>query len=191
MKLWIAAACAVPAAVLGATATLPDRPPLAHTGGFGEPTCVECHSESSVNQPGGSVAVEGVPWRYEPNGIYRITIRLVREGLQNGGFELSARIAAGTRPGTQAGTLRQLDDRVDVTDSTFARYGPISYARHTRAGSIAVSDTIRWTLEWRAPGVAAGTVIFNVAANAGNDDNSPLGDYIYTSGITSRNEEMR
>jgi hypothetical protein len=34
-------------------------------------------------------------------------------------------------------------------------------------------------MEWTAPGASAGAVQFNVAANASNNDDSPLGDYIY------------
>jgi hypothetical protein len=36
-----------------------------------------------------------------------------------------------------------------------------------------------WTIEWTAPSPAAAPVQFNVAANASNNDDSPLGDYIY------------
>ena len=35
-------------------------------------------------------------------------------------------------------------------------------------------------LEWTEPPVGTGAVQFNVAANASNNDDSPLGDYIYT-----------
>jgi hypothetical protein len=36
-----------------------------------------------------------------------------------------------------------------------------------------------WTVEWTAPAAPAAAVQFNVAANASNNDDSPLGDYIY------------
>ena len=174
------------------TTVLPDRPPLGHTGGFGEPTCTACHSGAPVNQPGGSLKLTGVPWVYEPNGVYRITVRLARADIANGGFELSARIAGGARPGSQAGSFRALDERVDVADSVRAGVGAISYARHTRAGiQRAATDTLQWTLEWKAPGGPAGSIIFNAAGNAGNDDNSPLGDYIYTTAATSRGERLQ
>jgi hypothetical protein len=35
-------------------------------------------------------------------------------------------------------------------------------------------------MDWTAPSADAGPVQFNVAANASNNDDSPLGDYIYT-----------
>jgi hypothetical protein len=34
-------------------------------------------------------------------------------------------------------------------------------------------------MSWKAPGSTT-PVQFNVAANAANDDNSPVGDFIYT-----------
>ncbi|HEX9611604.1 MAG TPA: choice-of-anchor V domain-containing protein, partial [Gemmatimonadales bacterium] len=50
---------------------------------------------------------------------------------------------------------------------------------HTLAGtSVAAGGTGRWTFRWTAPD--AGAVAFHVAANAANDDDSPLGDFIYT-----------
>jgi hypothetical protein len=177
----------VPLALLGFAPALPDRPPLAHTGGFGEPTCAECHGDGPLNERPGSVSLSGVPWRYDLGTTYRLSVRLVRAGLGNGGFQLSARVAGGSSGGRQAGTLLPTDFRVDVTDSVKANVGRVAYARHTREGSQRVRpDTLQWTVEWKAPMTAVGPVIFHVAANAGNDDDSPLGDYVYITAATSR-----
>jgi hypothetical protein len=52
--------------------------------------------------------------------------------------------------------------------------------QHNLAGSrTATSGVNTWTIEWTAPAAPAGPVQFNVAANASNNDDSPLGDYIY------------
>jgi len=40
-------------------------------------------------------------------------------------------------------------------------------------------------MNWPAPAAAAGPVQFNVAANASNNDDSPLGDYIYVKAVRS------
>ena len=44
--------------ILGCTAgtllAFSSGPPLAHTGAFGESTCIVCHSGNSLNSPGGS-----------------------------------------------------------------------------------------------------------------------------------------
>jgi len=38
-----------------------EGPPPGHTGGFGEPTCQECHSEFDVNASSGALGVEDSP----------------------------------------------------------------------------------------------------------------------------------
>jgi hypothetical protein len=62
----------------------------------------------------------------------------------------------------------------------------LQFAQHTTAGTIAQPPgALRWALEWTAPQAAPAPVQFNVAANASNDDASPLGDFIYVAEITS------
>jgi hypothetical protein len=163
--------------VTGRAAGYPDRPPVAHTGGFGEPTCHACHAGAPPNKLPGRVTLDGVPDRYVPGHPYRLTVVLTRPGMAAGGFQLAARFAAGAAAGRQAGDLGPVDDRVAVTiaDST-----GIAYAQHTLAGvRPPVSDTARWTLEWRAP-VSKVAVVFHVAANAADDDASPFGDFVHT-----------
>lgn len=154
-----------------------DGPPAAHTGGFGEPTCHACHFDHRLDDPAGGVRLGGVPHRYVPGRAYTITITLHREGLRRGGFELAVRFA----DGRQAGSLRPLDERVALADSLGIRY-----ARQTRAGtSPAAPDTARWRLEWVAPS-GGSTVLFHVAANAADGDDSALGDFIYLASARAR-----
>ena len=57
----------------------------------------------------------------------------------------------------------------------------VAYVEHTQAGTALRGDAGRWTVGWTAPaGNARGVVEFDVAGNAANDDDSPLGDFIYT-----------
>ncbi|HEX7050794.1 MAG TPA: choice-of-anchor V domain-containing protein [Longimicrobiales bacterium] len=164
----------------------PDRPPPAHTGGFGEPTCQECHFEGEPNEPGGTLTLAGVPEAYRPGERYRITITLARSGMRRGGFELAARHASGPLEGRQAGELRPVDARAAVTP-----YGTpaVTYVHHTAAGTaLETPGTARWTIEWTAP-TTGGPVIFHVAANAADDDESPFGDFIYTTSARSAREE--
>lgn len=56
----------------------------------------------------------------------------------------------------------------------------LTFVQHNQTGSRAATQgTNTWTMAWTAPSAAAGPVQFNVAANASNNDDSPLGDYIY------------
>lgn len=180
MHPWFSSTTAGAAAALAtvAAATAPfyvDGPPPGRTGGFSENTCHECHRDSPLNDPAGSLTIDSLPPAYEPNRTYRLTVVLTRPGMLAAGFQLAMRTNdAGAQ---QAGLLALVDDR-----TAFAAPAPrpIQYLQHTRRGTaLTAPDTARWTFTWRAPdGVRP--VVLHVAANAANDDNSGLGDFIYT-----------
>jgi hypothetical protein len=177
-------AFAVGAMVAGAAwvpAATRDRPPTAFTGGFGEPTCQYCHSEAAVNAGTGRLMLDGVPESYEGGKAYHITLTVVQPGARVFGFELAARAQEG---GAQAGGLASPpgeEGRVGVTLDA-----GIAYAHHLRAGTSPVApDTARWQLVWTAP-TPSGEVAFHAVANAANDDDSPLGDYVYTATASTR-----
>lgn len=146
-------------------------------GGFGEPTCATCHLGNPLNAPGGRLSVSA-PASYVPGRTYEITVHLSREEMRRGGFEVGARFAAGPDRGRQAGEWRPRDPRVQVQRS---HDGTMQFAQHTTAGTLtAARGDLIWTFDWIAPAAANAPVQFNAAANASNDDASPLGDYIYT-----------
>lgn len=154
----------------------PHGPPIGHTGGFGEPTCHACHSSEDLNAPGGRLTVEGLPASYEPGREYDVRIVLTRVDMRRAGFQLTLRYAAGDSAGRQAGTVQgSLPRAVVVTE----RSSGIAYAQQTMEGSGLAGGTTSWTVRWVAPRPARGLVVLHVAANAGNDDNSPIGDYTY------------
>ena len=67
--------------------------------------------------------------------------------------------------------------------------GEIQYAHHVEVASLPSSrDEISWTLRWIAPEFSVASVAFHVAANAGNDDASSLGDFIYLKEVVTRPE---
>ena len=154
-----------------------DRPPPAHTGGFGEPTCqTVCHSEFPLNTDGGTLTMDGIPDSYKPGEKYIVRIMLTRPGTERAGFQMSARYQSGESIGKQAGRLKTIDKNaaIDVKNT-------ILYARHTVAGAENVkSDTTRWSLEWTSPLAPQGPVIFHLVANAADWNDSETGDYIYT-----------
>lgn len=157
----------------------PEFPPLAHTGGFGEPTCQACHVGDGLNAPGGELRLEGVPRAWQPGTVYPIAVVLRRDSLARAGFELSARFQEG---GAQAGRLAASDSLARVTPDT-ARH--VEYAHHTLAGNQPRNGIGRWVVLWTAP-QAQGEVVFHAAAVAGNDDNSNLGDVVYTRAARTR-----
>jgi hypothetical protein len=154
------------------------------TGGFGEPSCHVCHLDNPLNAPGGSLALSGVPTSYAAGAAYSITVTLKRDGLRRGGFEISARFASGKQRGRQAGTWRPVDARVQLIPSQVD--AALTFVQHNLAGSIAAARGVNtWMIEWTAPSPAAGPVQFNVAGNASNNDDSPLGDFIYVKAARS------
>ncbi len=147
------------------------------TGGFREPTCRFCHFDKRLNDPAGSLIVSGIPKSYNAARQYAITIILTRPAMARGGFQLSARFAAGARRGEQAGVLKPTDGRVQIVE---APDGKVKYAQHTPQGTVAAPNgALQWVVEWTAPDPPGAAVVFNVAGNAANNDTSPLGDFIY------------
>ena len=154
------------------------------TGGFGEQTCRLCHLDNPLNAPGGELALEGVPSSFVPGETYPITVTIRREGLRRGGFEIAARFASGRQKGRQAGSWRLVDTRSQLIPGAVDK--ALVFVQHNQIGSrVPAPGSNTWTMEWTAPAASVGAVQFNVAANASNNDDSPLGDYIYVKAIRS------
>ena len=156
-----------------------DAPPPAHTGGFGEPLCSECHFGAPVNAASGTVTIEG-PASFRADTTYRLVVKLEHPEMAAAGFQLAVRFGDDSSDGRQAGTLRSAGPRTAVTAD--AATG-VAYAHQTMDGAGPVRDgRTRWTLEWTAP-AADGPVVVHVAANAANDDASEFGDRIFTDSL--------
>ena len=150
-----------------------DGAPPGHTGGFGEPDCSLCHSDSDKNPPDGTLEISGLPDRYLPGERYDLAVVLKYPELRSGGFQLSIRSATGEA----AGEVVPLTGRTRVVAA-----GGQDYLQHSRDGREAEKDgIIRWIFEWIAPRDAERPIVnLHVAANAANDDRSALGDRIFT-----------
>ncbi len=155
------------------------------TGGFGEQSCHLCHLDNPINAPGGSVTLDGVPVSFVPGQTYPITVTISRDGLRRGGFEIAARFASGKQKGRQAGTWAPKDTRVQLIPGAVDK--ALSFVQHNLAGSrVPQRGSNTWTIDWTAPAAPTTTPIqFNVAANASNNDDSPLGDFIYLKVVRS------
>ena len=167
--------CALCSVFVAALPRHPDFPPTAHTGGFGEPTCRQCHQGEELNAPGGTLRITGVPARWRPGVAYRMIVTLRRDSLARAGFELSARLAPGGGP---AGVLIPYDTL--LTTITRDTANGVPYAHHTRRGTRVEGPLARWSLLWTAPLSGSDDVAFNAAAVAANDDNSNIGDAVYS-----------
>jgi len=155
------------------------------TGGFGEQTCHLCHLDNPLNAPGGAVTIDGVPPTFKPGQTYPLTVTISRQGLRRGGFEIAARFISGKQKGRQAGTWHLQDARAQLIPGAVDK--ALTFVQHNQTGSRATAPGANsWTIEWTAPsGPVPSAVQFNVAANASNNDDSPLGDYIYVKAVRS------
>jgi hypothetical protein len=173
--------CALPLALHASVSNVEP----ARTGGFGEITCQQCHWENPLNDPAGRIELAGVPDTYTPGEQYLITVTLARPDLRRAGFQMAARedgINMGA--GSNAGILGPTDELSQAVQGTPK---PVTYVQHSEAGTrIDPPGTARWTVQWTAPEVEGVPVVFHVAANAANDDASPLGDFIYTASARSK-----
>lgn len=175
----LAAVLGISGAAAAASAVHDTGPPPAHTGGFGEPTCLICHTGSDPNAFGGSVRIEGLPAAYEPGTTYPLEIVLRADETVTAGFQLSARYADGVARGGAAGVLGPEDHRAVLVEAEAARY-----LQQSEAGARAPSpEGSSWPITWRAPSGRV-PVVFHLAANSGNGDDSPLGDLVYTAVVT-------
>jgi hypothetical protein len=137
-----------------------------------------CHTGNAVNVAGGSVTIGGLPATWTAGQTYDLTVTVSKSGASRYGFQFSA---VSDSSGAQAGTLLAAtsnDARVqfisgDVSGNT------LQFAEHT---SSFFSPTSPFRFRWTAPSSASfGTVRFNVAGNAANNDGTNSGDFIYTS----------
>lgn len=158
---------------------LPDIIPGKFSGGFKEQTCHSCHFDYDINDPRGSLAFTGLKEGYEPGREYKITLHLESERLEKGGFQLTSRFG----DGLQAGKLSPLDDHTMFTPESVTG-DSVQYLQHTTVGTGATGENkIEWTFGWTAPASDDSPVLFNISANAANDDFSPFGDWIYVQEI--------
>lgn len=168
-------------------AAMRDLPPLAHTGGFGEPTCLQCHMDGELNEPGGTVTITGLPPRYQPGQRYTLRIAVSHPELRTAGFELAARYESGPDSARQSGTLAIDGDGAKVSTDEASR---VQYAHHLRLGTTPLRPgNGRWIVAWTAPSAPSGPVVFHVVANAANDNDSPMGDHVYARAVTVRSGE--
>ncbi len=150
----------------------PDRLDGAFTGGFGEQTCHSCHFDYDINMDGGSLTFQGVDDVYETGKNYKITVTVRSERLEVGGFQLTSRY----KDGSQAGQFEWSGDRLMLTPSISDE---IQYLQHSAEGTTPTSENeVSWIFTWQAPDDSR-PVKFNLAANAGNLDDSSFGDWIY------------
>ena len=152
--------------------------PPRNTGGFGETTCALCHRGPAPAAADGSLEIVA-PAAWSPGGEHVVEVRLRRPGMRRAGFQLTVRVAEGAAAKTQAGELAAEVEGVQVVVAH-----AVAYAGHTTAGTaVAAAGEAAWRVRWTPPAAGSGAVAFHAAANAANDDDSALGDAVYTAAV--------
>lgn len=155
-------------------------PEPGHTGGFGERTCRRCHFDGPERPTDAAVTLLGLPTAWEPAASYPLAIVVSGDAVRRGGFQLAVRYADGERAGQQAGALAG-----EAGHSVAVAHDGVWYLGHVAASTLPDSTgVVRWGVTWTAPAAGGGAVIFHVAANAANDDDSELGDRIVAASAT-------
>ena len=93
--------------------------------------------------------------------------------MASAGFQASIRREA---DGAPAGRLTAVDSRAWIQWSEAG----VPYVHHSSDGADAREDVAEWRFQWTAPEGPLARLVLHVAANSGNGDASPLGDFVYT-----------
>ncbi len=137
-----------------------------------------CHDEFDLNPAMGAFGIDGLPAAYAPSERYDVSVVVQGDAeMARAGFQGAFRFADGPLRGARAGVAETLDDRVAIRldDSSGTEY-----VQHTISGTgLSTLHLATWTFGWTAPQSTV-PIVFHVAANSANGDNSPLGDLIYS-----------
>jgi hypothetical protein len=142
----------------------PGAAPWEADGGPGRDSCASCHFEGEPLRNSGKLQLLGLPEKPEPGKSYELVVTLKHAGMKIAGFLLSLDPAA---PGAAPFKAKAGDAE---TKGGAIRSTPVA-ARQ--------KDEATWTFSWKAPDRLPPEIVFYLSANAGNDDNSPFGDFIY------------
>ncbi len=87
--------------------------------------------------------------------------------------------------GSQSGEFSSLDPKTTIQNSLD---GKIQYMNHSESGSAGYSQNAIWKFTWKA-GVLPEDVVFHIAANAANGDDSEFGDHIYVKELRKKSKK--
>jgi hypothetical protein len=128
--------------------------------------CVQCHRDSPALPQSPALTLAGLPRQPVAGQRYELTIEIRDPALKNSGFLLSI-----LSDEASAGEFAAVDDRTETNGAQ---------ARSNYDSSMpSAPGEARWRVDWTAPAVIEGPLRFDLWANAGNYDLSPLGDRLH------------
>jgi hypothetical protein len=165
------------------------NPPDGMTGAPGDSLCVECHLQNATPL-NGTISVEGFPASITPGQSYPLTIvnRNTAGDAAKGGFQVTILGPFNTK----AGEMKNPSASSKVTNTFSGR----QYFEHNPAPTYPDSNVLRWTVDWIAPEMEAGsTITWYAAGNITNGNFMNSGDRVVTANgngtiVLSANEEI-
>lgn len=158
----------------------PEGAPWDNAGGYGREDCTSCYFDGAAVSPSTDLRLEGVGGSVRPGASYDLTVILTRLQSPSVGFLLRADVTGADGRPLPVGRFEAVDRDVETQGAA---------ARSTKAGSRADGTAEqRWRVVWQAPETfpPGEEIAFSLAANAGNDDQSPFGDVVHLSRIWVR-----
>lgn len=167
-------------------------PPTGHTGCFSDSsTCIECHSDHSIDTGDGSLTIDSQPLDsgstlfdegYVLEHPYTMMVTIEQIGQIRWGFEMIARFEAN---GEQAGHFEIGDDRYTTLQVITSRGW--EYIGHSEQGTRypTPDGPVSFIFKWTAPKFEDippdnPKIVFCAVGNAANGDFTPGGDWIYS-----------
>jgi hypothetical protein len=143
--------------------------------------CTSCHSDFAVNPAGGSLVATGLPVaKYTPGQVYNFSIRINHATADRKvwGFAIKAVNTVDNKP---VGTFASTNANATVKGTAAAFTTELSHAAApvtANAGNYTFLN-LKWTAP-AAPVANETNIRFYITGNAGDNDGSEVGDYIYT-----------
>lgn len=127
------------------------NPPDGHTGAPGELFCANCHSTNGSSLAG-TISVEGFPASITPEETYALTV--VNRNTNGGGVKAGFQITILDPLNTKAGEMSMPSE-----NSTTSMLSGRQYFKHHPATVYPDSNVVKWTVLWKAPVLAEGSII--------------------------------
>lgn len=155
----------------------PLKPPLGYTAAPGEGDCTSCHSDFPLNGGIGNVslAFSGANNVYLPGKTYTVTVTVTDpEQSPICCFEVTT---------LNSNNLSVGNYKLLPPDNTLIRKNPNNGRTYVTNYQTPLAYH-QWSYKWKAPAVSMGPITIYATGNAGNDNQSPMGDHVYSTTLT-------
>ncbi len=150
------------------------QPPQGYTGVSGF-YCNACHSGNALNNPGGSVTVNGLPDEgYTPGATYNFSVTIAHSTANRKRYGFS--IIAKNSSGATAGSFSSSNANAAQNGQELSHFNAINFSTLSQSYTY---NNLTWTAPAN-PGADDQNITFYFAGNAANGNGSNSGDYIYT-----------